>query len=1421
MLNAGGGSAPESANSCSSLPGLPGLCPDLPAAGRASDHLGSTFPGMPGTAHMAPAYSQVCAAEPPSGVAPPAQRHAHATQIPGMRHSTSALQGHGIDEPEALAEALRRSRGCVPAAPTAAPADAPHAMSHGRASSRRAASATVAGAQCRRGQEEQQVGSQPRRVERRVGMDAAMPRVSTGQDEPPCPDSSPAGPGQRGAHSRPGSVSAMAMRQALREAPVPEPEPVPVTSAFSGGVIICPCCEAAACTTASGLMRHLTCTHSGTVLTEEAVTVLRLLDRAVCTETGCGGINRVGVRQCNRCGRGITLRPLRAGDVVPGPRASSAAGPLITSALPTTTGEGELSQATTLGVREDVSLPADWCSRVRKLPAQTKPHVPLAFRARHAQAWSFTLEGMALGLPGCCKLEEARSKLLLGEAPQGVYGPKELGDRFDLWASGSYEALLVRAEAQALLRQGASRRLTARQRNAQAQAKRRRAKKLMAEGAYRKAVASLSSDVARHTQEEQQQWAARLLPSSAQPDRALQPAPMDQDASISPELFSSGGADHPLKGVRYAACTAPGPSGTRPEHAKEAFGIRQKALARRLARAMLKVQQLAQAGRLPEDARWLTRTRLVFLAKPGSDVPRPVRMGEFLRSSASKKLMRLAAPRLRTVFRQMHQWGVEMPGGAEALVHWRDTVESLALQGSIDPVVAFDLDLANMFCSIEWPEIRAAVSKHFAEARPWIEWSHQEPEVVELPCGATHEVNRGAGQGDVFGSANSALALGERVLEHRERFPGMCSTSAPLSGPGAVDEWFIDDGQAFVRPEFADAWLRSVDQAIADLGGSRGQGVACKSHARLLCTRQHAATHPDWASLYIRETCIVEDGLLSPKVLGVHLGSNEACNADLERVCSKVDTARQAIQELNSPCAELTLQRACLNVSKATYVLRCQGDRLTDTILRRFDQGMATGLESSLWGGLPDDSWHQATLAVDAGGLGMREAQGIALPAFLASRAVARPLVAEMARHTSDAAICSSSLCMQAYDERTQAALARWLAVLPASEHSEVRAVLEDAHDQAGARWRAWCEGAASPPAITGGAEAVSTAGGVIGDAGTADPEHPRSAVRGGALLVQHLLCKVLDKCASRGLAADFTAQERWPDLSRLSDLCAADASHDWLWAADPHKGRPLEAEEFVSAVRLRLGCGGPDEASICGNCGVAVLGSNGEHALLCARGESTRGHNCVRDELHSMARSVDSSAETEPEGLIPSHPRHRPADVLTGAFHNGRLAAVDVGIICPSASGAGLDCVVSMEERKRGRMAPFREEMEAHGVTYHPFVISCWGRLHPAAEQMLLTVSQRVARRDGSTNQRAVLTRLRSRITTEVMRRAAKMVLCCMPPCSPEGDAALPRDEAPPSLESSLRSGHPGACQLPPLYPAPRGGVQPVSFGARSAHER
>ena len=76
-----------------------------------------------------------------------------------------------------------------------------------------------------------------------------------------------------------------------------------------------------------------------------------------------------------------------------------------------------------------------------------------------------------------------------------------------------------------------------------------------------------------------------------------------------------------------------------------------------------------------------------------------------------------------------------------------------------------------------------------------------------------------------------------------------------------------------------------------------------------------------------------------------------------------------------------------------------------------------------------------------------------------------------------------------------------------------------------------------------------------------------------------------------------------------------------------------------------------------------------------------------IRDELFRVASSLDSTSELELTGLIPCRPGLRPADVLTGVSgFSARHAALDVGVCCPVATGAGLDCVESMRQRKRRR---------------------------------------------------------------------------------------------------------------------------------------
>eukprot|EP00969_Alexandrium_andersonii_P065063 2864470-Alexandrium_andersonii.AAC.1 len=71
--------------------------------------------------------------------------------------------------------------------------------------------------------------------------------------------------------------------------------------------------------------------------------------------------------------------------------------------------------------------------------------------------------------------------------------------------------------------------------------------------------------------------------------------------------------------------SGPGPSGARPEHLEELLAARRRSAVNRLLRAADGLVEHARRGALPESARWLLASRLVYLRKPSGPAPRPIR----------------------------------------------------------------------------------------------------------------------------------------------------------------------------------------------------------------------------------------------------------------------------------------------------------------------------------------------------------------------------------------------------------------------------------------------------------------------------------------------------------------------------------------------------------------------------------------------------------------------------------------------------------------------------------------------------------------------------------------------------------------------------------------------------------------------------
>ena len=106
---------------------------------------------------------------------------------------------------------------------------------------------------------------------------------------------------------------------------------------------------------------------------------------------------------------------------------------------------------------------------------------------------------------------------------------------------------------------------------------------------------------------------------------------------------------------------------------------------------------------------------------------------------------------------------------------------------------------------------------------------------------------------------------------------------------------------------------------------------------------------------------------------------------------------------------------------------------------------------------------------------------------------------------------------------------------------------------------------------------------------------------------------------------------------------------------------------------------------------------------------------------------------------------------------------ACDIGIIHPDAAGAGKDCLKTMYERKKRRREPFVDEMEKVGIVYEPIIFSAFGRPHEKAVTFMNNLARQIARRKG-TEMLIERRRIYTKVSTEIWRRAAKMIRHCLP---------------------------------------------------------
>ena len=254
-------------------------------------------------------------------------------------------------------------------------------------------------------------------------------------------------------------------------------------------------------------------------------------------------------------------------------------------------------------------------------------------------------------------------------------------------------------------------------------------------------------------------------------------------------------------------------------------------------------------------------------------------------------------------------------------------------------------------------------------------------------------------------------------------------------------------------------------------------------------------------------------------------------------------------------------------------------------------------------------------------------------------------------------------------------------------------------------------------------------------------------------------------KARVRTMMAALQNENRQADLARLAELLSPEQDRSWLWSINNAVDPCLEPRLCSVAVRLMLGAELVGEDTVCGGCGKKVLDVRGYHATCCPGAAVTIGHNRIRDVLAMGFAVGDPGTVIELAGLVPSNPSLRPADILTRSARASGHVAIDVGVASPHAAYAGEDCLDAMLARKQRHYGDaVLDELSAEGISYIPALISCYGRRSTTLSSLLHSAALRAARVRGLACGAAIESRWKRSLACEVWRRAACLVLRCLP---------------------------------------------------------
>ena len=229
----------------------------------------------------------------------------------------------------------------------------------------------------------------------------------------------------------------------------------------------------------------------------------------------------------------------------------------------------------------------------------------------------------------------------------------------------------------------------------------RRAKQAVQDGQYSKAIKALTSDgLADHSAAIVQEM---LSKHPQVPPPALPPGLVPPSINLNEQAVLRGAKSFPIG-------SAPGPSGFRPSHLKEAAGCPSPDQAGQFLSRLTRFVNLLAAGRIPPSVipHLCGATLLASRKKNGGH--RPIAVGEVLRRLVSKCLAAHTRQTAVSILSPL-QLGVGVKGGCEAIVH---AVDQALFPSPDNDRWTLLLDFSNAFNSIN----REAMFREFRRRLP-------------------------------------------------------------------------------------------------------------------------------------------------------------------------------------------------------------------------------------------------------------------------------------------------------------------------------------------------------------------------------------------------------------------------------------------------------------------------------------------------------------------------------------------------------------------------------------------------------------------------------------------------------------------------------------------------------------------------------